>query len=111
MDNYSQKMVHNLRPKWYLDLSKKEKRALQLELKSEREEAWKDKPKSIKGRSAECVRATKTTTVGGIYRVRGHFCTLISTEYGSEWHQHITIKNDYNWIIKVNLKKFKYLVK
>ena len=45
---YNSKTIQNLKPQWYLDLSKKEKLKEQNRLKDERAEMWNDKPVAIK---------------------------------------------------------------
>lgn len=44
-------------------------------------------------------------TVGRRYFIIGHFCYYFGKyDY---WQQFVTLKNDNNWTIKVNLNKFK----
>ncbi len=104
---YSQKTIQNLKPEWYMVLSTKEKLKMQEDLKKERAEQWANKPLQIKrGTKVVAKETTNSITEGKEYVVMGHFATLVTTIYSSEWKQFITFKNKYGWTVKMNLRKF-----
>lgn len=68
-------------------------------------------PKLIgRGTDLECKNPTDTMTKGRKYKVRGHFCYLNTYGSGKDkycmWDEFVTIKNDYDYTIKVNVNKF-----
>lgn len=106
---YSQKVVQNLKPQWYLDLSSKEKLKLQADLKTTHNTFWQEKPKNVSlGQIVICDTPSSTLTKGKNYKVLGYHCTLVSTIYYSKWNEFITIKNDYGFTVKVNLNNFSH---
>jgi len=107
MSSYSQKIIQNLKPGWYLDLSNKEKLEIQDRLRKEHKEAWGSKPEALTSGTILTAKVnTNSLTKGRIYVIQGHFCTLITTLYGSEWNQFVTLKNDSGWTVKMNLNNF-----
>lgn len=106
---YSQKTIQGLKPGWYYGLSSSEKIKEQNRLKEERASMWADKPVPIKCGSLVVAKMTKkNVTQGKPYRVLGYFATLVTTIYGSVWHEFITFKNDNGWTVKMNLNGFDY---
>ena len=72
-----------------------------------RAEQWVNKPLQIKrGTKVIAKETTDSITEGKEYVVMGHFATLVTTIYSSEWKQFITFKNKYGWTVKMNLRKF-----
>jgi len=104
---YSQKTIQNLKPDWYLQLSKKEKIKEQEMLKSQRSEMWNEKPTPIKSGTKLVAKETrKSITKDKSYVVIGYFATLVTTIYCSQWHEFVTIKNDNGYSVKMNLNNF-----
>jgi len=104
---YSQKTIQNLKPGWYLNLSRKEKLAEQERLKKERAKMWSNKPEALRiGTKIIAKRTTKSITQGKTYTIRGYFATLVTTIYYSEWHEFVIMKNNSGWTVKMNLKNF-----
>lgn len=104
---YSHKIIQTLKPDWYLKLSKNEKLEQQKILNERHANEWKKKPKLL---SSGCF-ITSNETFGGItkgrrYKVKNHFCYLVTTICDSRWNQFVTVKNDMGYTVKVNLKKF-----
>ena len=109
---YAIKRVMNLKPSWYHEMGRKQKLEYQNQLKEEEAHYWERKPDPLStGDLIESKMSSKSLSNGGIYKVLNHFCTLVSTVHGSEWHQFVTIKNDYGFTVKMNLNKFKVLPK
>ena len=107
MTEYSQKTIQDLKPDWYLQLSKTEKLKEQDRLRQERSEMWDNKPTPIKsGTKIEAKESVKSITKGCRYTVLNHFCTLVTTIYYSEWKQFVTLKNNYGYSVKMNINKF-----
>lgn len=105
---YTQKIIRNLKPNWYLEMSGPEKEKFQIEMFAEHNLKWDNKPKLLPiGTEVIAMTSSESTSPGSIYKVRGHFCTLVTTFYGSNWREFITIKNDNGYTIKVNLKNFR----
>lgn len=105
---YSQKTIKSLTPDWYIKLSKSEKRESQESVKQERIDMWNKKPISIpQGTMIEAKESVKSITKGGKYKVQSYFATLITTIYYSQWHEFVTLKNDFGYTVKMNLKNFK----
>jgi len=97
---YSAKIINNLQPS---GVTKKEKAAM----RQGHKEAWNNKPPAIHpGTKLIAITGTGTITKGRTYSSRNHFCSLVTTIYGSQWHQFVTIKNNRGWTVKVNLNKF-----
>ena len=104
---YYQKTIQDLKPDWYLQMSKSEKLKEQERLKTERAEMWDEKPKSISSGTILTAKATrKSITQGKTYKVMGYFATLVTTIYYSQWHEFVTLKNDDGWTVKMNLNNF-----
>ena len=78
------------------------------ELQQEEKEAKENKPNLLPYKTIVTPKNDKVRnfTFGKNYKIQGHFCTLVSTIYGSNWNQFITLKNDDNWTVKVSLNKF-----
>ena len=105
---YSQKIIQNLKPSWYLALGKNAKLKEQRDLKRRHKEAWNNKPEQISSATKIIANSSiDSVTKGKIYLVQNHFCTLISTIYDTNWNQFITIKNDSGYTVKMNLNKFR----
>jgi hypothetical protein len=108
---YSAKTIQNLKPSWYLDLSKQEKLAEQERLKKERAEMWNNKPKTLySGTKITAKETVKNITKGKVYKVQGYFSTLVTTIYYSQWHEFVTLKNNDGWTVKMNFNKFDVFV-
>ena len=106
---YSRKIIQTLKPGWYLSLSKSDKLKEQADLNQRHKEEWDKKPVLLKaGTLIKAKESGNSLTKGKSYRVQGHFCTLISTIYDSNWNQFVTFKNDYGFTVKMNLRKFEY---
>jgi hypothetical protein len=104
---YSQKTIQDLKPDWYLQMSKSEKLKEQERLKQERTEMWNEKPKSLAcGVKLVAKYTRKSITQGKTYKVMGYFATLVTTIYYSQWHEFVTLKNDDGWTVKMNLNNF-----
>ncbi len=104
---YSEKTIQNLKPDWYLSLSKKEKLDRQEKLKELRNEMWENKPIPIKiGTVLIAKKSVKSITEGKGYVVRGYFATLITTIYYSEWQEFVILKNNEGWTVKMNVNNF-----
>lgn len=103
---YKRKTVQDLKPQWYLQMSTKDKLKAQKDLVEEREIAWKNKPTELQSNMILAKTSTNSITEGNTYRVLGHFCTLVTTIYYSEWHEFVTFKNKYGHTVKMNLRKF-----
>lgn len=104
---YSQKIIQNLKPDWYIALNKNEKLFEQENLKKRHKEAWNNKPALLNCGTVVVAKETvKSITKGKGYKIKGHFCTLVSTIYSSEWNQFITLKNDYGFTVKMNINNF-----
>jgi hypothetical protein len=104
---YHQKIIQNLKPGWYYKLSTKEKKQEQADLRERHEKLWKEKPELLPIGTIIIAKETRGTIKNNNkYVVQNHICTLVSTLYGSEWHQFVTIKNNYGWTVKVNLNNF-----
>lgn len=104
---YSQKTIQNLKPDWYLKMSKSEKLKEQERLKQERSEMWDKKPKLLSSGIKLIAKYTrKNITQGETYKVIGYYATLITTIYYSQWHEFVTLKNDNGWTVKMNLNNF-----
>ena len=105
--SYSQKTIQNLKPEWYLKLSKKEKIKRQDELIKLRRELWEKKPDKIPYKTiVTSKKTTPSVTKGKKYTVRGYFATLVTTIYESSWNEFITLKNDNGYTVKMNLRNF-----
>lgn len=104
---YSRKIIQNLKPEWYLKLSQTEKQQEQKRLQERHEEAWQNKPDALRSGTIIVAKNSRNTiTKGCCYYVREHLCTLVTTLYESKWSQHITIKNDFGFTVKMNLNNF-----
>lgn len=104
---YSKKTIQNLKPEWYLRLSKSEKLNEQKRLKEEADSLWNEKPKKIPyGTKLIAINSSKSITEGQEYKVIGYFATLVTTIYCSKWNEFVTLKNDYGWTVKMNLNNF-----
>jgi len=104
---YSQKIIQNLKPEWYMQLSTKEKIAKQKEIQQLHKELWNDKPKPIPRYSnIKAKHTVKNITEGKEYEVINYFATLVSTVYFPQWNEFITLKNDKGYIVKMNLDNF-----
>jgi len=104
---YSQKTIQNLKPDWYLNLSKSEKLKEQDFLKQQRAELWEKKPIAIKKGTKLIAKETrKSITQGKPYIVIGYFATLVTTIYYSQWNEFVTLKNNEGWTVKMNLNNF-----
>lgn len=107
---YSQKIIQDLKPQWYLDLSKSEKLKEQSDLKERHNELWNNKPTLLRSGTILKSKITNNSlTKDKSYIVRGHFCTLVTTIYDSNWNQFVIIKNDGGWTVKMNLNNFEKL--
>jgi len=108
---YSQKTIHDLKSAWYSGLSKKDKLTEQERIKKDRDDMWCEKPKPLCGGTKIIAKETvKNITGGKTYMVRGYFATLVTTDYYSEWHQFVTLKNDNGYTVKMNLRKFDVVI-
>jgi hypothetical protein len=105
MTQYSQKTINNLTPNHVKSLSKKDRELFLQQIKEEKAFMLENKPKEIKG-FLVCKTPTSTITKGVKYKVLNHFCTLVTTIYGSKWNEFVTIKNDYGYTVKVNVNNF-----
>lgn len=104
---YSQKTIQNLKPEWYLQMSKSEKIKEQERLKQERAEMWNEKPKSLSYGTKLIAKSTrKSITQGKSYKVIDFSATLVTTIYYSQWHEFVTLKNDDGLTVKMNLNNF-----
>jgi hypothetical protein len=109
MTQYSQKIIKNLEPEWYRLSSKSERKEIQDRMNEDHKELWENKPESIPGGTVIVAKKSiKNITKGRLYTVFGHFCTLITTIYYSEWNQFVTLKNDNGWTVKMNLNNFEF---
>lgn len=107
MAQYSQKTIQNLKPDWYMSMSGKEKQDWQKDMQEERKIALENKPAPIRFGTKIIAKETGTSlTKGCEYKVMGHFCTLVTTIYGSKWNQFVTLKNKYGHTVKMNLNNF-----
>lgn len=110
MAQYSQKIIQNLKPNWYVALSTTEKLKWQADMKEEHKIALENKPNALRtGQTIIAKERTQSVTAGKEYKVIGHFCTLVTTIYGSKWNQFVTLKNDVGYTVKMNLKNFDIL--
>jgi len=101
MTQYSNKIICNLQA-GIPDYRKAKK-----EMRSEHNRQLSNKSKPIpSGTKLKSKETTNSLTKNKEYVLLDHFCTLVSTVYYSEWYQFVTLKNDYGWTVKVNLKKF-----
>lgn len=104
---YSQKIVQDLKPDWYLKMSKSEKSERQEWLKKEHAKMWSEKPKPISSGAILVAKSTrKSITEGKEYKITGYFAILISTIYCPQWNEFVIIKNDNGWTVKMNLNNF-----
>jgi hypothetical protein len=104
---YSKKIIQNLKPEWYMQLSSKEKIAKQKEMQKLHNEMWNDKPKQVLSGTILVAKYTrKNITDGKKYKVINYFATLISTVYFPEWNEFVTLKNDNGYTVKMNLNNF-----
>ena len=105
---YSRKIIQNLKPKWYLELTKKQKLAEQNRMKASAEIEWVNKPAPIPiGTMLVAKGGTKSNvTEGKRYIVKGYFATLVTTICSSNWNEFVIIKNDFGHTVKMNKDNF-----
>jgi hypothetical protein len=107
MSIYNQKIISNLQPEWYYNSSKSERKEIRDTMHKNHKEEWENKPDSIPiGTKIVAKKTTRNITQGRSYKVLGHFCTLITTIYYSNWNQFVTLKNDNGWTVKMNFNHF-----
>lgn len=104
---YSYKTINDLKPHWYLNMSTKEKSNYNKSLSEDRAFKAANKPVIYKKGTLVISKETKKSiTEGREYKILGHFATLVSTIYSSEWRQFITFKSDQGWTVKMNITNF-----
>ena len=104
---YRQKIINDKKPQWFRESSKTERKRLTREMLDGHKKAWGEKPEPLPNNTLlVCINPTSTMTKDKSYKVRNWFASLVTTLYGSEWHQHVTITNDSGTPIKVNINKF-----
>jgi len=108
---YSQKIIRDLKPDWYLQLSSKQKKAENRRMEQDHSLAWKNKPNQIpSGTKIIAKESCNSLTKGNVYIVKKCFSTLVTTIYFTEWHHFVTLKNKYGWTVKMNIRKFEKIV-
>jgi hypothetical protein len=83
------------------------KLAVQAEMRARHNKEWEKKPALLPtGTLLISKVSTRSISKGRAYRVRGHFCTLVTTMDLSTWNQFVTIRADNGWTVKMSLSKF-----
>lgn len=106
MATYQHKVIQGLKPNWYMELSKKKRLEAQKDIQLHHKEGMLDKPDCVQGVVLIAKENTNSLTKGSKYKVRGHFCTHITTIFATNWRQFVTVKNDFGYTVKVNLNNF-----
>lgn len=105
---YSQRTITSLRPDWWEELSKKQKKRERLKMIEQRDEMWNNKPKPIpSGTIISARETTKNISEGKGYKVINYFATLVTTVYYSDWREFVTLKNDKGYTVKMNVNNFR----